>query len=169
MPGPMAGNDGTDQSPMRLIEVVLDEASITQATPDIEREQRVAVFDLLENNFFKLESHPDAGPYNLKLAIADNRLVLEISGENGDHLTTFILSLSRFQKIVRDYFLVCGSYFEAIKTAPPSQIEALDMGRRGLHNEGSQLVMERLDGKIEVDFDTARRLFTLISALLWKG
>ncbi len=152
----------------KLIEVTLDEASIGRNTPDIEHEREVAIFDLLEENTFQLEGAYQ-GPYTLHLSIVENRLVFGVGDEKKEPVTTFILSLSPFRRIIKDYFLICASYFDAIKSAPPSQIEAIDMGRRGLHNEGSQLLMERLKGKVDVDFDTARRIFTLICALHWKG
>lgn len=152
----------------RLIEVTLDELSIGRHTPDVEQERKVAIVDLLEANFFELEDGP-AGPYRLTLAIAERRLVFTIKDENGAEVTNFILSLAPFHRIVKDYFLICESYYEAIKTAPASRIEAIDMGRRGLHDEGSKLLMERLSGKIKMDFNTARRLFTLLCALHWKG
>ncbi len=152
----------------RLVDVSLDESSIQRRTPDIDHERQVAIFDLLEDNHFRLEKGSD-GPYSLKLSLAENRLVFAVGGEDKKPLTSLLLSLSPFRRIVKDYFIVCESYYDAIKTAPPSRIEALDMGRRGLHDEGSRLLMERLEGKIEVDFATARRLFTLICALHWKG
>jgi len=152
----------------RLVEITLDPKSVGRNTPDVEHERKVAIFDLLEENIFALEDDSD-GPYSLLLSIAENRLVFAVGDESQKPITSFMLSLTPFRKIVKDYFLVCESYYTAIKTAPPSRIEALDMGRRGLHNEGSQLLMQRLEGKIETDFDTARRLFTLICALHWKG
>lgn len=152
----------------RLIDVTLDEQSLGAYSPDIEHERKVAIFDLLENNFFELENGP-RGPYRLHLAIAENRLAFHVLAEDNSPVTSLLLSLSPFRRLVKDYFLVCESYYAAIKTAPPSRIEALDMGRKGLHDEGSHLLMERLAGKIRVDFDTARRLFTLICALHWKG
>lgn len=152
----------------RLIEVVLDDASIARANPDVEHERKVAIFDLIEENVFALEGH-DRGPYRLLLSIAENRLVFAVGDEQSSPVTSFMFSLSPFRRIVKDYFMIVETYHEAIKTAPPSRIEAIDMGRRGLHDEGSRLLMERLDGKISVDFDTARRLFTLICALHWKG
>lgn len=162
--------DGTDRSTnaSRLVEITLDEESVGSNTPDVEHERKVAIFDLLEENEFALVDGA-GGPYTLHLSIAENRLVFAVGDENWKPITSFMLSLSPFRKIVKDYFFVCESYYAAIKTAPPSRIEALDMGRRGLHNEGSQLLMQRLDGKIVTDFDTARRLFTLICALHWKG
>lgn len=152
----------------RLIEVTLDEETIQHINPDVTHERQVAIYDLIDENYFELPDKAQ-GPYILHLAIMENRLVFSIRDEKNEHITDFILSLSPFRKIIKDYFMVCESYFEAIKSAPPSRIEALDMGRRGLHNEGSQLLMDRLTGKITVDFDTARRLFTLICALHWKG
>lgn len=152
----------------RLVDVVLDE-SIGRSTPDVEHERAVAIFDLIEENSFRPVGDEAGGPYRLRLSLADSRLVMEITRENGDHVVTHILSLTPFRRVVKDYFLICESYFEAIKSSSPSQIEAIDMGRRGLHNEGSQTLMERLTGKIEVDFDTARRLFTLVCVLHWRG
>lgn len=162
--------DGTEiENPeSRLVEIILDPASLGRNTPDVEHERKVAIFDLLEENVFALEDRDD-GPYSLHLSIAENRLVFAVGDAAQAPITSFMLSLTPFRKIVKDYFLVCESYYTAIKTAPPSRIEALDMGRRGLHNEGSQLLMQRLEGKIQTDFDTARRLFTLICALHWKG
>lgn len=161
-----AGGKGTPT--FRLIEVTLDEASIGRNAPDIEHERKVAIFDLLEKNYFELDGR-SPGPYTLHISMAENRLVFAVSDENAEHLNSFLLSLSPFRRLVKDYFIMVDSYHQAIKTAPPSRIEAIDMGRRGLHDEGSQLLMERLKGKITVDFDTARRLFTLICALHWKG
>ena len=152
----------------RLVDVVLDE-SIGRSTPDVEHERAVAIFDLIEENSFRPVGDEAGGPYRLRLSLADSRLVMEITRANGDHVVTHILSLTPFRRVVKDYFLICESYFEAIKSSSPSQIEAIDMGRRGLHNEGSQTLMERLTGKIEVDFDTARRLFTLVCVLHWRG
>jgi uncharacterized protein (UPF0262 family) len=160
------GQDG--QNLNRLIELTLDEASIGRNTPDVEHERKVAIFDLLENNIFVLEGRPP-GPYTLHLSITDNRLVFAVGDAGREPMMSHLLSLSPFRRLVKDYFIMVESYHEAIKTAPPSRIEAIDMGRRGLHDEGSQLLMERLSGKITVDFDTARRLFTLICALHWKG
>jgi uncharacterized protein (UPF0262 family) len=156
-------------APSRLIEIELDEASIGSNTPEVDHERKVAIFDLLEENSFELADGPQ-GPYRLRLAVAEQRLVISvIQGEAQQPCATFLLSLNPFRKVVKDYFLVCESYFEAIKTAPPSRIEALDMGRRALHDEGSKLLMERLDGKAKMDVPTSRRLFTLICALHWKG
>ena len=151
----------------RLIDVELDE-SIGRSTPDVEHERAVAIFDLIEENSFRPVGD-DGGPYKLRLALADSKLIFAIAREDGAQVVTHILSLTPFRRIVKDYFLICESYYDAIRTSTPSQIEAIDMGRRGLHNEGSQTLMDRLDGKIEVDFDTARRLFTLVCVLHWRG
>lgn len=159
-------NDGRSAN-ARLIDVELDE-SIGRSTPDIEHERAVAIFDLIEENNF----HPvgdKGGPYKLRLSLADAKLVFAISREDGSPVVTHILSLTPFRRIVKDYYLICESYYEAIRVATPSQIEAIDMGRRGIHNDGSQTLMDRLKGKIEMDFDTARRLFTLVCVLHWRG
>ena len=155
-------------SPNRLISIVLDETSIGRAPPDVEHERAVAVYDLIEENAFSPVGQPD-GPYRLILSLVERRLVFNISSEADEPLVTHILSLTPYRKIVKDYFLICESYYEAIKTGSPNRIEAIDMGRRGVHNEGSRLLMDRLDGKIIVDFDTARRLFTLVCVLHWRG
>jgi uncharacterized protein (UPF0262 family) len=151
----------------RLSDVVLDD-SIGRSTPDVEHERAVAIFDLVEENSFEPFGH-SGGPYKLRLSLVNARLVLAITTETGEEVATHILSLTPFRRIIKDYFMICESYYEAIKTATPSRIEAIDMGRRGIHNEGSQTLMDRLDGKIGVDFDTARRLFTLVCVLYWRG
>lgn len=148
----------------RLIDVELDE-SIGRSTPDVEHERAVAIFDLIEDNSFRPAGDEKGGPYKLRLSVVDSKLVFAISREDGEAVVTHILSLTPFRRVVKDYFLICESYYEAVRDAPLAQIEAIDMGRRGVHNEGSTLLRERLSGKIEVDFDTARRLFTLICAL----
>lgn len=164
----MTGGADTSGNTSRLVEITLDEKSVGRKSSDVEHERKVAIFDLLEDNVFALEGREE-GPYSLLLSISENRLVFAVGDASRKPITSFMLSLSPFRTIVKDYFFVCESYYEAIKTAPPSRIEALDMGRRGLHNEGSQLLMQRLEGKITTDFDTARRLFTLICALHWNG
>ncbi len=158
-----------DDDAFRLSSIILDPTSIQPATPDIEHERSVAIFDLVEENRFHPVGHEDGGPYRLDLSMVERKLVMDIKLENGDQIATHILSLTPFRRIIKDYFLICDSYYEAIKTATPSKIEAIDMGRRGLHNEGSQILQARLDGKIDTDFSTARRLFTLICALHWRG
>ena len=152
----------------RLVEVTLDPGSIGGNSSDVEHEREVAIFDLLEQNSFALEGQ-GGGPYTLNLSLADNRLVFTVGDVNRTPIQHVMLSLSPFRRLVKDYFLMCESYYQAIKTAPPSRIEAIDMGRRGLHDEGSRLLMERLKGKVLIDIQTARRLFTLICALHWKG
>jgi len=155
---------GEDKPAPRLVDVVLDEASIAPRGPDVEHERRIAIFDLLEQNKFA-PAGGEAECYRLKLGIQENRLVFDIQLEDGAQHATHVLSLTPLKRVIRDYFVVCETYYQAIRAASPSQIEAIDMGRRGLHDEGSQLLAERLNGKIDVDHDTARRLFTLICAL----
>jgi uncharacterized protein (UPF0262 family) len=153
----------------RLLEVTVDEASLGRNNAEVEHEREVAIFDLLEKNSFALAGREEGGPYTLNLSLADNRLVFTVADADHNPLQQIMLSLSPFRRIVKDYFLICDSYYAAIKTQPSSKIEAIDMGRRSLHDEGSHLLMERLRGKIEVDIATARRLFTLLCALHWKG
>ena len=152
----------------RLVNVTLDEESIGRSNPDVEHERAVAIYDLLEENTFRPRGHP-GGPYNLALAITGNRLVFDIRLADGSPVVAHHLSLGPLRRIVKDYFMICDSYYAAIRTASPDQIESIDMGRRGLHNEGSELLMERLRHKVEMDLDTARRLFTLMCVLHWKG
>jgi uncharacterized protein (UPF0262 family) len=156
-------------SPYRLAVVELDEASIAASTQQAEHERRVAIFDLIEENSFELPGGPP-GPYKLRIGMTEHRLAFTVMvAGKAEPAATFLLSLSSFGKVVKDYFLVCENYFEAIKSAPPSRIEALDMGRRALHDEGGKLLHERLQGKVIMDTATARRLFTLICALRWRG
>jgi uncharacterized protein (UPF0262 family) len=161
-------DSGESKSRFRIAELVLDERTVMRRSPDVEHERKVAIFDLLEENSFT-PNGSEGGPYLLHLAIEENRLVFDIRLEGSVEHGKVMLSLTPFRKIIKDYFLICESYYDAIKTAAPAQIEAIDMGRRGLHNEGSELLKERLAGKIELDFDTARRLFTLICVLHIKG
>ena len=151
-----------------LVEVTLDEKSIGRSNSDVEHERAVAIYDLIEQNSFSPSDH-DGGPYALHLSMAENRLVFDIRLPDGTPVTAHLLSMTPFRKIVKDYFMICDSYYAAIRTATPERIEAIDMGRRGLHDEGSNILMERLKDKVVVDFDTARRLFTLICVLHWKG
>ncbi len=160
--------DGIEEEAGRLVAVELDAASIGRSTPDVEHERRIAIYDLVEDNRFVLPGHP-TGSYRLHLAVRDSRLVFDVRDADDSPLVLHILSLTPLRKIVRDYFTICDSYYAAIRTATPSQIETIDMGRRGVHDEGSELLMQRLAGKIIVDFETARRLFTLVCALHWKG
>lgn len=153
----------------RLVGVELDESLAGGTTADIEHERQVAIYDLLDENRFDIAGEA-SGPYRLRLAITEKRLVFAVeTAEDNRAAGTILLSMTPFRRIVRDYFMVCESYYEAIRSAPASRIEAIDMGRRGLHDEGSRILQGRLAGKIEVDFATARRLFTLICALHWKG
>ena len=148
----------------RLISVDIDEETLVASGPDAEHERRVAIFDLLEENQFEVAGQA-AGPYGLHLSMQERKLVFDIRTEGGDAVHIFLLSMTPFRGVIRDYFMICESYYDAIRNATPHQIEAIDMARRGIHNEGSELVMARLEGKVGVDFDTARRLFTLICAL----
>ena len=164
-----AGDGGMpSEKRSRIKAVTFDKASVRRSNPNIEHEREVAIYDILDGNHFALEGRDD-GPYDLTLGVAEDRLVLTIMADGGAAPLTFMLSLSPLRRIIKDYFMVCESYYQAIRTAPPSRIQAIDMGRRGLHDEGSRVLMDRLKGKIEVDHDTARRLFTLICALHWKG
>ena len=158
----------TDCAPGRLTAVTLDETSIGRGNPDQEHERAIAIYDIVEKNAFAVPDGPP-GPFHLRLSIVDGKLAFEIKEENGAPVMTHYLSLSPFRRVIRDYKMVCESYYAAIRTASSTQIEAIDMGRRGLHNDASELLQQRLDGKVEVDFDTARRLFTLIFALHWRG
>lgn len=156
------------QGAERLYEIEIDEKSIARNNANIEHEREVAIFDLLDGNSFAVAGRDD-GPFRLTLSVVDQKLQFAVGTKSEPLVMTHQLSLTPFKRIIKDYFMVCDSYYEAIRTAPPSKIQAIDMGRRGLHDEGSRTLMERLAGKIDVDFDTARRLFTLICALHWKG
>lgn len=156
----------------RIIGIELDEHSILWRNAEVEQERRIAIYDILEGNHFNpLRVHGDgyAGPYRLHLAVEEGRLVVSISRESGELLEMIILAMGRFRRPIREYFAICDSYYQAVKHSSPQQIETIDMARRGIHNQGAELLMERLDGKVEVDFDTARRLFTLICVLHIKG
>ena len=156
----------------RIIDVQLDERTILWRSADVEQERRIAIFDLIEGNHFKpLRAHVDgyAGPYRLKLSVEEGRLILEITREDQTALETLILAMGRFRRPIRDYFAICDSYYQAIRQSTAQQIETVDMARRAIHNEAAELLKERLEGKIDVDFDTARRLFTLICVLHIKG
>ena len=154
--------------PNRLVAITLDENSIGRSNPDVEHERAVAIYDLLEDNTFTPQGD-DGGPFALHLSVNGSRLVFDIRREGGVPVMAHLLSLAPLRRIVKDYYTVCDSYYAAIRTATPDRIEALDMGRRALHDEGSNLLMERLSRKVTLDFDTARRLFTLICVLHWKG
>lgn len=169
----MAEGQDPDKDPhaasRRLCAVTLDGASIGRSNIDVEHERAVAIYDLIEENSFAPLGDAAPGPYCLAISLTEGRLVLDVTRKDGAPVVQHLLSLSPLRRVVRDYFLVCESYYSAIRTASPSQIEAIDMGRRGLHDEGSRLLMERLKGKVLIDIATARRLFTLICALHWKG
>ncbi|MEH3103863.1 MAG: UPF0262 family protein [Sphingomonas phyllosphaerae] len=156
----------------RIIDIELDERTILWRSADIEQERRIAIFDLIEDNHFAPQrDQPDgyAGPYRVKLGVEEGRLAIQIAREDGTSLETLVLGLARFRRPIRDYFAICDSYFQAIRQSTPAQIETVDMARRGIHNEAAELLRERLDGKIDIDFDTARRLFTLICVLHIKA
>lgn len=152
----------------RLVHIQLDDKTMVRRKPEVEHERAVAIYDLIEDNYFALQGD-FTGPYWLGLSLEENRLCFDVRAEDGTPLSKLHLPLKPFQTIIKDYFMVCESYYSAIKKATPSQIEAIDMGRRGLHNEGSEMLKDRLDGKVDVDFDTARRLFTLICVLHMRG
>ncbi len=152
----------------RLVAISLDEGSIARGSANIDHEREVAIYDLIDQNVFAVVGRDD-GPYSLSLSIADDRLVMAITAERSVGEVRHMLSLTSLRRIIKDYFIVCDTYYDAIRSAPPSRIQSIDMGRRALHDEGSHLLIERLKDKIEIDHDTARRLFTLICALHWKG
>jgi uncharacterized protein (UPF0262 family) len=151
-----------------LVALTLDPASIGRGSPDQEHERAIAIYDLIERNSFVLPNE-EIGPYTAYLGLVERKLAFDIRREDGSPLVTHYLSLSPFSRLIKDYSLVCESYYSAIRTSTPSQIEAIDMGRRGLHDDAAHVLIERLKGKVEIDHDTARRLFTLIYALVWKG
>lgn len=153
----------------RIVQVVLNEKTVVRRRAEVEHERAVAIYDLIEENLFDPTECPDGGPFIVHLGIEENRLGLEIRSQEGDPLTKIVLPLTGFRSIVKDYFMVCESYYTAIKRSTPSQIEAFDMGRRSLHNEGSDLLRERLASKVRIDHDTARRLFTLLCVLHIRG
>ncbi len=156
----------------RISKIALDEATILWRNADIEQERRIAIFDLIEENNFRplrASAAGHEGPYHLRLAVDEGRLVLEISDEAGNPRELLVLSLGRFRRPIRDYFAICDSYYQAIRKATAAEIETIDMARRAIHNDAAQLLLERLEGKVETDFPTARRLFTLICVLHIRG
>jgi uncharacterized protein (UPF0262 family) len=163
-------SDGTRRRAQsaRIVGLHIDSASVVRWSPEVEHERRVAVFDLLEDNLFELKDGPP-GPYRVVLSLRNANLVFDVSTEEGGQRASFNLSLRPFRRIIKDYFVVCESYFQAIKTASPSRIEAIDMGRRGLHDEGAEMLLEALADKVRTDADTARRLFTLLCVLQVRG
>ena len=156
----------------RLVDIKLDDSTVVRWSADIDHERRIAIYDLLEENSFELlksSRETYQGPYKLLLSVVEGRLAFDVGCQGEQPLYSFRLAMSPFRRIIREYFAICDSYYEAIKSATPSKIEAIDMGRRGIHNEGSELLMERLADKVKVDFQTARRLFTLVCVLHMKG
>lgn len=155
-------------SPDRLYEVSIDEQTVAHPNPSVEHEREVAIVDLIEGNSFSL-TEMDRGPYKLVLSVRDGRLAMAIGNAQEDDIVTHLVAMAPFRRIIKDYFIVCESYYDAIRTAPAAKIQAIDINRKALHDEGTRLLVDRLNGKIKVDFDTARRLFTLVCALHWKG
>jgi uncharacterized protein (UPF0262 family) len=155
----------------RITRISIDDSGLAPPTPEIEQERKVAIFDLLEENSFAVPGRAGGpapmGPFALSLSIREGRLVFDVATDGGEKLAEFHLSLGPFRQVVKDYFQICESYFDAVKRLPPAQIEAIDMARRGIHNEGARVLKERLDGKADLDMDTARRLFTLVCVLHW--
>ncbi len=152
----------------RIVNITLDEQTVVRRSAELEHERRVAIFDLLESNHFA-PGHVDNGPYHLHLAIQDNRLVMQINDTGDKPITKHLVPVTPYRRLIKDYFTVCESYFEAIKRSTPSQIEAIDVGRRGLHDEGAERLLGQIAGKIDIDINTARRLFTLICVLHIRG
>jgi uncharacterized protein (UPF0262 family) len=152
----------------RIVDIRLDTGSIVRWSPEVEHERQVAIFDLLEGNHFRLEQSV-AGPYSVRLSLRGGTLIFEITGEDGSETVEVALPMRPIRGLIKDYFLICDSYFQAIKSASPSRIEAIDMGRRGLHNEGAEKLADALADKIAVDGETARRLFTLLCVLHIRG
>ncbi|MBL8883218.1 MAG: UPF0262 family protein [Hyphomicrobium sp.] len=152
----------------RLVEITLDQRSLGPASANIEHEREVAIFDILDGNAFAIDGM-DVGPYRLNLAIADDRLQLTVRDEDSEPVASHQVPLTPLKRVMKDYFLVCDDYYDAVRTAPPARIQAIDLNRRTLHDEGSKILAEKLSGKVTVDADTARRLFTLLCALHWKG
>ena len=162
-------SEGTPEtSGQRLVAVTLDETSIGRGNPDQEHERAIAIYDIVESNSCGVPGY-DGGPYSLHLGIVENKLAFQVKTADGSDCISHYLSLTPLKRVIKDYEMICDSYYKAIRSASPAQIEAIDMGRRGLHNEAAELLVQRLEGKVEIDFDTARRLFTLIYALHWKG
>ena len=156
------------ESNNRLIDVTLDENSLAPASPNIEHERRIALFDLKEANSFAVKGQ-DRGPYNLGLSVHEGRLAFDVADAQGERVTIHHMPLSPLRKLIKDYAFICESYHNAIRSAAPSQIEAIDMGRRGLHNEAAEVLADTLAERIEIDNETARRLFTLSGALHVRG
>lgn len=158
----------SEQSRDRLIEITLDQKSLGRANPNIEHEREVAIFDILDGNQFAVDGM-EAGPYRLHLAIVDDRLQFTVRDEDAEPVASHNVPLTPLKRVMKDYFLVCDDYYNAVRTQPPAKIQAIDLNRRTLHDEGSKILAEKLAGKVSVDSETARRLFTLVCALHWKG
>ena len=159
-------------APHKLSSIEIDAATLPAATAEIEHQRRVAIFDLIEENYFapqRPQADGYAGPYRIKLESEEGRLGIHMHREDGTHIETLVLALGRFRRPIKDYFAICDSYYQAIRKATAAEIETIDMARRGVHNEAADMLLERLDGKVETDFATARRLFTLICVLHIKG
>jgi uncharacterized protein (UPF0262 family) len=152
----------------RILDIRLDAGSIVRWSREVEHERQVAIFDLLERNVFELEGG-FAGPYRVELSLREANLIFKVTDAAGAKATDVALSMRPFRRLIKDYFMICESYFQAIRTATPSRIEAIDMGRRGLHNEGAEKLAAALGGKIRIDGETARRLFTLVCVLHIRG
>lgn len=157
-----------EKSPDRLVEITLDQKSLGRATANIEHEREVAIFDILDGNVFRIESI-DEGPYKLSLALAEDKLLMTVTTEGGSEVAVHSVPLTPLKRIMKDYFMICETYYEAVRTAPPARIQAIDVSRRGLHDEGSTVLRDKLAPRVMVDEDTARRLFTLVCSLHWKG
>lgn len=165
---PAAGGPGA----YRIVQITLDEATILWRNADVEQERRVAIYDLIEENTFKPLRSAERGargPYHLHLSVNDGRLAMDICDEGVQLLETLLIGMARFRRPIREYFAICDSYYQAIRKATPAEIETIDMARRGIHNNAAELLLERLEGKVDTDFATARRLFTLICVLHIKG
>jgi len=172
MPSAPSDSANSPKASHRISHISLDEATILWRNADVEQERRVAIYDLIEENTFKPVRSAERGadgPYRLELAVRDGRLAMDIADEDERPLETLLIGLARFKRPIRDYFAVCDSYYQAIRKATPSEIETIDMARRGIHNDAAELLLERLEGKVETDFPTARRLFTLICVLHIKN
>ena len=168
----MSGKALDSTADYRIAHIALDEETIIWRNADVEQEGRLAISDLIEENNFKpLRSveRGAQGPYNLRLSVHDGRLAMDIGNSDGQTLETLVIGLARFRRPIREYFAICDSYYQAIRKASPAEIETIDMARRGIHNNAAELLLERLEGKVDTDFATARRLFTLICVLHIKG
>ncbi|TMM47170.1 UPF0262 family protein [Qipengyuania marisflavi] len=168
----MTDSASPPQSDYRIAHIALDEETILWRNADVEQERRVAIFDLIEENTFKplrAAERGAGGPFRLTLAVRDGRLAMTIADADDVVIEELLLGLARFRRPIREYFAICDSYYQAIRKATPAEIETIDMARRGVHNRAAELLIERLEGKVDTDFATARRLFTLICVLHIRG